>query len=185
MSALRRLLVINGGGYTLLDHIRTNNAYCTTPYKLKTTDRVQITMSCTTLDNKARGIFGYIKDSSYNGNMGVCFNVVINSFQGVSPKWCYFTKEKYQLGKKYTIFQQGKRFVFNGTTYTDPDSTELIDSEYFCRIGATQFTDTNQLADINIYQFSVNDEIWYPCKKGDVYGFYCLFRILSHFKGFN
>lgn len=61
MSALRRLLVINGGGYTLLDHIRTNKEYCTTPYKLKTTDKVKLTISANGLENLEKnwyGIFG-------------------------------------------------------------------------------------------------------------------------------
>ncbi len=133
-------------------------------------------MSCALPSYRTNGIFGYVKDSNYTGNFGVCFNLVQASFQGVSPKWCYFTQEKYQMGKKYTISQQGKTFVFNGSIYNDPDKTVQIDSEYYCRVGTMQ----SNPSDIYVHQFSVNDEIWYPCKKGDVYGLYCPMRDLTN-----
>ena len=189
MSALRRLLVINGGGYTLLDHIRTNKEYCTTPYKLKTTDKVGLTISANGLENLKPdwyAIFGATNinnvangDYSLRYMYGKTWGNLSFAFSYYNNKIINYTK----LHDKTVIsFDNTNVTVNNKETAVTGDSANTQESNYYATIGAI-----NRLGnpkgwrnlDLNIYQFSVNDENWYPCKKGDVYGFYCPMRDLS------
>lgn len=188
MSALRRLLVINGGGYTLLDHIRTNKEYCTTPYKLKTTDKVGLTISANGLENLVHdwyAIFGATNinnvangDYSLRYLLGKNYGNLTFSFSYYLNKQISYTnlhnKTVISFGNAYTSVN-GKETAVTG------DSANTQESNYFATIGAiNRVGNPNgwKKLDLNIYQFSVNDDIWYPCKKDDVYGLYCPMRDL-------
>lgn len=190
MSALRRLLVINGVGYTLLDHIRTNNSYCTTPYKLKTTDKVELTIGANGLENLAMdwyAIFGATnKNNVANGDYSLRY-MWGKTYGNLSFAFSYYNSKVISytnLTDKTVISFSNAYTSINGKeTAVTGDSANTQESNYFAAIGAiNRVGNLNgwKKLDLNVYQFSVNDEIWYPCKKEDVYGLYCPQRDLMN-----
>lgn len=174
MSALRRFLVINGGGYTLLDHIRTNNEGMITPYLVKKETTIDFAYSHISVPNDGKTQEAVI--GRYMGNSKKSFGYIVSQ---VSPAYNrYFGSKVYYLGE-YKLTNNVKYHFrkINGLTYYI-DNYELTitedkweDCDWRLNIG--NYYVRGQKSDLNIYQFSVNDEIWYPCKKGDVYGLYC------------
>ena len=177
-------------GYTLLDHIRTNNSYCTTPYKLKTTDKVSLTLNVNGLDNMAGdwyGIFGATnKNNVANGDYSLRY-LWGKSYGNLSFSFSYYNNKSISYfglsGKTEVSFNNSSITVNSKTTTASGDSANTQESNYYACIGTINRVGNvngwNKL-DLNIYQFSVNDEIWYPCKKGDVYGLYCPQRDLTN-----
>lgn len=187
MSALRRLLVINGGGYTLLDHIRTNKEYCTTPYKLKTTDKVELTITLLSLESTKPspwyGIFGSVDNGNdfsflgyFDGETLIYRLLRFGWRKSFTNIWASSLKPTDLNKDKIDVTITSDNVTINGVT-TVLSGNANSDAQTYAKIGManSQFN----AADINVYQFSVNGEIWYPCKKGDIYGLYCPMRDLN------
>ena len=175
-------------GYTLLDHIRTNNSYCTTPYKLKTTDKVKMAIKLPQLSESKASPWYEIFGSVDNGNdfSFICYlksNNLTWSLLRVGWRKSFTTLWPSSFGLpnfndiKLNVTITSDNATINGTTIPLSGNTNT-DAQTYAKIGRTnaQFNSS----DLNIYQFSVNDEIWYPCKKGDVYGLYCPMRDLAN-----
>jgi hypothetical protein len=180
MSALRRLLVINGGGYTLLDHLRTNNAGVLTPYRVTKETTIDYIYSHNNVPNDGKSQEAVI--GRYMGKSKQSFGYIVLQ---MGPSYNrYFGNAILYLGNFKVINNQKYHFQkLNRLTYYI-DNYELTitedkweDCDWQLNIG--NYYNKLQLSDLNIYQFSVNGEIWYPCKKGDVYGLYCPARDLS------
>lgn len=178
MSALRRLLVINGGGYTLLDHIRTNNAGVLTPYCVKKETTIEFVYSHNNLPNDGKSQEAVI--GKYTGNKRG-FGYIVSQLSPAYNRYfgnsvLYLGEYKLNNSQKYH-FQKLNRLTYYIDNYEftiTEDKWE--DCDWQLNIG--NYYIKSQLSDLNIYQFSVNDDIWYPCKKDDVYGLYCPMRDL-------